>query len=152
MRGPNGEDLPDAILFACTQNAVRSQIAAALMRQLYGKFVYVDSVGVKKGAPDPFVEEVLREIGIELGTGKPKTFEELEDTNFDLVISLSPEAQHKAVDLTRTMAIEVEYWPTYDPTAIEGSRAQRLDAYRQVRNSLLTRLKARFVAGPPPSP
>ena len=144
MRGPNGEELPDAVLFACTQNAVRSPIAAALMRHLYGKFVYVDSVGVKKGMPDPFTAEVLREIGIELGTTKPKTFEELEDTNFDLVISLSPEAHHKAMDLTRTMAVETEYWPTHDPTVIEGSREQRLEAYRQVRNGLMKRLQQRF--------
>jgi protein-tyrosine-phosphatase len=151
MRGPNGEDLPDAILFACTQNAVRSPMAAALMRHLYGKFVYVDSVGVKKGTPDPFAVEILREIGIEMGPGKPKTFEELEDTNFDLVISLSPEAHHKAVDLTRTMAVETEYWPTYDPTVVEGSREQRLEAYRQVRNDLLKRLQARFSVGPAPA-
>lgn len=152
MRGPNGEDLPDAILFACSLNAVRSPIAAALMRHLYGKFVYVDSVGVKKGASDPFAAEVLREIGIDIGAPKPKTFEELEDTNFDLVVSLSPEAQHKAVDLTRTMAVEVEYWPTLDPTAVEGSREQRLQAYRQVRDGLMGRLKERFAAGPPPAP
>jgi protein-tyrosine-phosphatase len=152
MRGPNGEDLPNAVLFACTQNAVRSPIAAALMRHLYGKFVYVDSVGVKKGAPDPFAAEALREIGIEPGAGRPKIFEELEDTNFDLVISLSPEAHHKAVELTRTMAVETEYWPTLDPTAVDGSREQRLDAYRQVRDGLMNRLKARFAVGPPPAP
>jgi protein-tyrosine-phosphatase len=152
MRGPNGEDLPDAILFACTQNAVRSPIAAALMRHLYGKFVYVDSVGVKKGTPDPFAVEILREIGIEPGPIKPKTFEELEDTNFDLVISLSPEAHHKAVDLTRTMAVETEYWPTYDPTVVEGSREQRLEAYRFIRNDLLKRLQQRFAVGPAPAP
>jgi protein-tyrosine-phosphatase len=152
MRGPNGEDLPDAVLFACTQNAVRSPIAAALMRHLYGKFVYVDSVGVKKGALDPFAVEVLKEIGIDVAQHHPKTFDELEDTNFDLVISLSPEAQHKAVDLTRTMAIRVEYWPTYDPTAVEGSRDQRIAAYRTVRDGLLKRIEARFSAGPPPAP
>ena len=152
MRGPNGEDLPDSVLFACTQNAVRSPIAAALMRHLYGKFVHVDSVGVKKSADaDPFAAAVLAEIGIDM-IHKPKTFEELEDTNFELVISLSPEAQHKAVDLTRTMAIDIEYWPTIDPTVVEGSRDQRLEAYRQVRNGLLNRLKERFAVGWAPAP
>ena len=61
------------------------------------------------------------------------TFEELEDLeglNFDLIVTLSPEAHHKALELTRTLAADVEYWPTADPTAIEGSREQRLDAYR----------------------
>jgi protein-tyrosine-phosphatase len=152
MRGPGGEDLPDAVLFACSLNAVRSPIAAALMRHLYGKYVYVDSVGVKKGALDPFAEAVLQEIGIETVPHNPKTFDELEDTNFDLVISLSPEAQHKAVDLTRHMAVQVEYWPTPDPTAVEGSREQRLDAYRAVRDGLLRRLTQRFGVGPTPAP
>ena len=152
MRGPNGEDLPDAVLFACTQNAVRSPIAAALMRHLYGKFVYVDSVGVKKGELDPFAVDVLKEIGIDVAKHHPKTFDELDDTNFDLVISLSPEAQHKAVDMTRTMAVQVEYWPTPDPTAVEGSRTQRLDAYRAVRDGLMKRIETRFSAGPAPAP
>jgi len=152
MRGPNGEDLPAAVLFACSLNAVRSPIAAALMRHLYGKYVYVDSVGVKKGSLDPFAQAVLHEIGIETVPHNPKTFDELEDTNFDLVISLSPEAQHKAVELTRHMAVQVEYWPTPDPTAVEGSREQRLDAYRAVRDGLLQRLTQRFAAGPAPAP
>jgi protein-tyrosine-phosphatase len=152
MRGPNGEDLPDAVLFACSLNAVRSPIAAALMRHRFGKFVYVDSVGVKKGAQDLFAMEVLQEIGIDIGRHAPKTFDELEDTNFDLVISLSPEAQHKAVELTRHMAVQVEYWPTPDPTAVEGSREQCLEAYRAVRDGLLKRLEARFAVGPSPAP
>lgn len=152
MRGPNGEDLPDAVLFACSLNAVRSPLAAALMKHLFGRFVHVDSVGVKKGTADPFAIEVLNEIGIIAPPTAPKTFEELNDTNFDLVISLSPEAHHKALELTRTLAVDVEYWPTMDPTGTEGSRAQRLESYRSVRDGLLKRLKARFLPGPAPAP
>ncbi|NWH07323.1 MAG: arsenate reductase ArsC [Alphaproteobacteria bacterium] len=144
MRGPHGEDLPDAVLFACTMNAIRSPMAAALMRHLFGKFVFVDSVGVKVGETDPLAAEAMAEIGLDLDGHAPKSFEELQDTSFDLIISLSPEAQHKAVDMTRTMAAEVEYWPTLDPSMVEGSREQRLDAYRLVRDQLLARLKARF--------
>ncbi|MBI1330388.1 MAG: low molecular weight phosphatase family protein [Alphaproteobacteria bacterium] len=144
MRGPNGEELPGAVLFACTMNSVRSPLAAALMRSRYGKFVFVDSVGVKAGEADPLVGEVLDEIGLELGKHKPKAFENLEDESFDLVITLSPEAHHKALELTRVSAVEVEYWPTIDPTVFEGSRAQRLEAYRQVRDQLEDRIAARF--------
>jgi len=50
------------------------------------------------------------------------------------------------------MAVQVEYWPTPDPTAVEGSREQRLDAYRAVRDGLLQRLTQRFAAGPAPAP
>jgi len=144
MRGPNGEELPSAVLFACTFNAVRSPMASAIMRHLYGRFVYVHSAGARAGELDPMAVEVMEEIGIEIGKHKPRRFEDLEDTSFDLVIALSPQAQHKAVELTRTMAVEVEYWPTQDPTAVEGSRDQRLDAYRAVRDELMRRIRARF--------
>lgn len=144
MRGPNGEELPGAVLFACTLNSVRSPMAAALMRHLFGKFVYVDSAGTRAGELDPMAVEVMDEMGIEIGKHKPRSFDDLEDTAFDLVVTLSPEAQHKAVELTRTSAVELEYWPTIDPTAVEGSREQRLDAYRMVRDQLMRRIRSRF--------
>ena len=140
-----GSERPHAVLFACTMNAVRSPMAAALLRHLAGKTIYVESAGVKAGSLDPLAVEAMDEIGIEMAAHKPRRFEELEDSSFDLVVSLSPEAQHRAVELTRTAATEVEYWPTFDPTAVEGSREQRLAAYRSVRDSLMTRIKARFV-------
>ena len=146
MRGPNGEELPGAVLFACTLNSVRSPMAAAIMRHLYGRFVYIDSVGTRLGELDPFAVEAMEEIGIEIGRHKPKRFEDLEDTAFDLIVTLSPEAHHKAMELTRTMAVEVEYWPTLDATAVEGSRAQRLDTYRAVRDDLLRHIERRFAA------
>ena len=117
-------DLPDAVLFACTQNSVRTPMAEALLKHLLGHRIYVDSVGVRSREVDPFVLEVMDEIGIDLSKHRPKTFDGLEDTSFDLIISLSPEAQHQAVELTRTMACEVEYWPTLDPSLTEGSRVQ----------------------------
>ena len=144
MRGPNGEELPGAALFACTLNAVRSPMAAAIMRHLYGKFVYVESAGARAGELDPMAVEVMEEVGIEIGRHKPKRFEDLEDASFDLIVTLSPEAHHKAMELTRTMAVTVEYWPTLDPTAFEGSRNQRLDSYRAVRDELMRRIEARF--------
>ena len=141
---------PSNILFACTLNAVRSPMAAALMRHLAGEGIYVESAGVKAGALDPLAVEAMEEIGLKIGQHRPRCFEDLEDGSFDLVITLSPEAQHKAVELTRTAATEVEYWPTIDPTAVEGSREQRLAAYRAVRDQLLGRLKQRFsgLSGP----
>ena len=148
MRGANGEELPAAILFACSMNAVRSPMAAAMMRHLLGRFVYVESAGVRAGALDPLAVEVMEEIGIEIAAHKPRRFEDLEDSSFDLVITLSPEAQHKAMELTRTAATQVEYWPTMDPSAVEGSLEQRRLAYRAVRDSLMARLRARFVDTP----
>jgi len=140
--------LPSAVLFACTMNCVRSVMAAGILRWTHGTRIFVDSVGVRAGDPDGFAIAVMDEIGIDITKHRAKTFEDLEDDSFDLVISLSPEAQHKAVEMTRTVACDVEYWRTFDATLIEGSREQRLDAYRQVRDELFERIKVRFPAVP----
>jgi protein-tyrosine-phosphatase len=150
MRGPNGEELPGAVLFACTMNSVRSVMAFSIMKHLYGKFTYVDAAGVRAGELDPMAVEVMDEIGIEVAKYKPKTFDDMEDsTMFDLCITLSPEAQHRAVDLAHTSAIDIEYWPTHDPTLVEGNREQRLDAYRATRDALMKRIIDRFAEKPP---
>ncbi len=137
-------DLPDAVLFSCTMNAVRSPMAESILKHLLGHRVYVDSAGVRSGELDGFAIEVMDEIGIDISRHKAKTFDTLEDTSFDLIISLSPEAQHSAVELTRTMACDVEFWNTFDPSIVEGNREVRLDAYRQVRDQLLKRITERF--------
>ena len=140
---------PQAVLFACGMNTVRSPMAAALLKQMLGDSLYVGSAGVRKGELDPFAIAAMEEIGIDIHAHRPMTFEELDDLeglNFDLIVTLSPEAHHKALELTRTLAVEVEYWPTADPTAAEGSREQRLSAYREVRDQLLGRIRARFLS------
>ena len=141
-------DLPSAVLFACTENTVRSPMAEAILKYLHGRHIYVDSVGVRKGELDGFAVAVMDEIGIDISRHHPKTFEELEDTSFDLVTSLSPEAQHKAVEMTRVVACDVEFWNTFDPSVIEGSREVRLEAYRQVRDELMRNIKKRFPVRP----
>jgi protein-tyrosine-phosphatase len=138
-----------AVLFACGLNSVRSPIAAALLKQMLGTSLYIGSAGVRKGERDAFAAAAMEEIGIDISAHRPMTFEELDDLeglNFDLIITLAPEAHHKALELTRTLAVEVEYWPTADPTAVEGSREQRLEAYRAVRDELERRIRTRFVA------
>ena len=138
---------PHAVLFACGMNAVRSPMAAALFQQLFGKSIHVGSAGVQKGELDPFAVAALEEIGIDIARHKPVTFEELEELDgldFDLIVTLSPPAHHKALELTHKIGAEVEYWPTVDPTGIEGNREQRLDAYRAVRDELMARIRERF--------
>jgi protein-tyrosine-phosphatase len=140
---------PQAVLFACGYNAVRSPMAAALCRQMFGVPLYVASAGVRKGERDPFAVSVMDEIGIDIAEHEPMTIEELDDLeglNFDLIVTLSPEAHHRALVLTHRIAADVEYWPTADPTAIEGNREQRLEAYREVRDQLGRRIRSRFAA------
>jgi protein-tyrosine-phosphatase len=134
------------VLFACGMNSIRSPIAAGLFKHYFGR-TYVGSAGVRKGEADPFAVAVMEEIGLDIAKHKPITFEELEEwegLNFDLIVTLAPEAHHKALELTRTLAADVEYWPTPDPTATEGSREQRLEAYREVRDQLMRRIRERF--------
>ncbi|HET6320604.1 MAG TPA: low molecular weight phosphatase family protein [Hyphomicrobium sp.] len=139
-------ELPGAVLFACTTNAVRSVMAAAILRHLAGNRAYVASAGVRAGVADSFVTAVMDEIGIDVSGHTPNTLRDLHDTSFDLIVSLSPEAHHQALELTRTMAVDVEYWPTYDATVMvgHGTREQTLADYRDVRDQLFERIKSRF--------
>ena len=129
--------LPSSVLFACTLEldplAHGGGDAEAASRP-----AHLSSIrsACAPAQVDPFAVAVMDEIGIDISQHQAKTFDDLEDTSFDLVVSLSPEAQHQAVELTRTMACEVEFWPVFDPTAVEGSRDERLDAYRVVRDHL----------------
>jgi protein-tyrosine-phosphatase len=139
-------ELPGAVLFACTMNSVRSPMAAAILRHLAGRRVYVESAGVHAGHHDEFVDAVMHEIGIDVRRHAPHTLIDLHDTSFDLIVTLSPEAHHQALELTRTMAVAVEYWPTFDASLMlaSGNREQVLEAYRAVRDTLFRRIKTRF--------
>ena len=143
--------LPASLLFACSENSVRSPMAEALAKRLYGQASYIDSVGVRASDVDGFVASALDEIGIDVRRHHAKTFDDVDASSFDLIVTLSPEAHHRALEFTRGTAAEVEYWPVSDPSAVEGSREMRLDAYRMMRDQLLMRLKARFGASSGPS-
>ncbi len=142
---------PSAVLFACGMNAIRSPMAAIITRSLFPNRIYVRSCGVRSGDRDPFVDAVMAELGLDATGHRPKTFEGLEESGFDLVITLAPEAHHKALEMTRTESVDVEYWPTPDPTLASGSREQILDSYRSVRDQLMLRIKKRFLWTSAPS-
>ena len=147
MVAPSRARNPQSVLFACGFNSVRSPMAESLLQRMFPHALYVKSAGVKKGELDPFAVAVMAELGQDISGHKPMTFEELDDwegLNFDLIITLSPEAHHKALDLTRTLAADVEYWPTFDPTRTDGSREQKLQAYREVCDTLSMRIRKRF--------
>lgn len=140
-----GASRPQSVLFMCGQNVVRSVMAEVLARHYFGRSLYVASAGVRPGENDPFVAAVLDEEGLSIGKHRPHSLEDLEDLNFDLIVTLAPEAHHKALDLTMRYPVEVEYWPTADPTVAQGgAREQVLAAYRQVRDLLDERIRDRF--------
>ncbi|MEQ8965697.1 MAG: arsenate reductase ArsC [Azospirillaceae bacterium] len=138
--------LPSSVLFVCTQNAIRSPMAEAMLKHLHGTHIFVQSAGVREGEIDPFAVAVMEEAGIDLSRHRSRTLEQLDDTSFDLIVTLSPEAHHRALELTRTTAADVIYWPTIDPTHTEGNRETRLAAFRETRDTLMRRIRETFPA------
>ncbi|MBB3389013.1 protein-tyrosine-phosphatase [Rhizobium sp. BK275] len=136
---------PGAILFMCGLNVIRSPMAEVIARSILPANTYIRSAGVRAGERDPFVDVVLEEIGLSLGRRLPQTLEELEDDYFDLIITLSPPAHHAALELTRSNAVDVVYWPTMDPTVATGTREQILDSYREVRDHLAGLIESRLL-------
>jgi len=136
------------VLFACTQNIIRSPMAVGLMQLRYGSRVRVDSVGLRPGEEvSAMAAFVMDELGADIARLRPKGFEffhENEDGPFALIVSLSPEAHHRALGLVPALGLEAEYWPTFDPSLAEGSREQVLEEYRAVRDGLARRISARF--------
>ena len=133
----------------CRMNAVRSPMAESIARSVLPAGTYVASAGVRPGERDPFVDAVLGEVGLSLGRHAPHSLDELEDDYFDLIVTLAPEAHHAALELTRSMAIDVEYWPTLDPTVATGTREQIMHGYRDMRDRLKARIRARFAQDTP---
>jgi protein-tyrosine-phosphatase len=144
--------LPGSVLFACNLNAIRSPMAEGLMKLMHGRRVFVQSAGVRTGELDPFAVTVMDEIGIDIAHHQPRSFADLEDDYFDLVISLSPEAQHWAVELTRNSSCELLFWHMPDPSLIVGNRETRLEAYRDLRERLHERLRTHFPSSGTPGP
>jgi len=135
---------PAAVLFACNMNSIRSPMAAALARRRFGKWLHVESCGVMAGMADPFAEFVMDELGVDMSGHEAKAFEDLEENNFDLIISLTQEADSRAKEITKGLSVETEFWPIPDPTMEAGSRERRLEAFRALRDDLDRRIAARF--------
>ncbi len=135
---------PASVLYLCNHNIIRSPMAEAMTHNLFGREIFTTSAGVRTGTPDPFVGVVMAEKDIDVRNREPKALEDLEDTYFDLIVTLSPTAHHVALLMEHVEAGEVDYWPAADPTVVQGSREQMLDAYRDVRDGLLKRIEQRF--------
>lgn len=136
--------LPSSVLFCCTMNEIRSPMAEGIMKRFHGTRVFVDSAGVHQGQLDPIMVEVMGEIGVDMSRHKPKIFDNLEDDSFDMIIALSPHAQHRAVELTRFINCEARFWNIFDPSLVEGTRDSKVTAYRQVRDQIQQKILELF--------
>ena len=140
------KDTPDegSVLFLCNHNTIRSPMAEALTRSLFPRRLYTESAGLQEGWIDAFVVAVLAEDGIDFGHHEPQLLDHIDDAAFDVIVTLTPSAHHRALELTRTQSVSVEYWPVPDPTATQGSREQRMAAYREARDYIRARIQERF--------
>lgn len=144
--------LPGSVLFCCNHNAVRSPLAEGVMKMLFGSRVFVQSAGVRHDQEvDGFMVAAASEIGVDLSRHRARSLAEMEAwgddvTAYDLIVALSPAAQRMAQEATRHGAVDIEYWPTLDPTGIGESREQRLEAYRQTRDQIVEHIRTRFAS------
>lgn len=144
--------MPGSVLFCCDYNAVRSPMAEGITKKLFGTKIYVQSAGVKNELEiDGFSVAVCAEIGVELVRHRVRTFDQMEQwgddiSAFELIVAMSPAAQRLALEYTRYFSLEVEYWPTMDPTGIGQVRDEKLEAYRQTRDQIVARVNERFGA------
>lgn len=147
------DKIPSSVLFCCDHNAIRSPMAEGMMKRFYGRAAYVQSAGVKNDLEvDGFAIAVCDEIGVPIANHRSRSFDEMQDwgddlSQFDLIVALSPASQRMALEMTRHAHLEVEYWPIMDPTGLAEGREARLAAYRQTRDQIEARMRARF--GPP---
>lgn len=141
---------PQSVLFCCDHNAVRSPMAEAMVKALYGREIYVQSAGVHSDLEiDGFAVAVCEELGIELSAHRVRSFAQMEEwgddlSSFDLIVALSPASQHRAQELTRMYHLDVVYWPILDPTALGTRREEKLEAYRQARDQIRQRILEYF--------
>jgi len=132
------------VLFACAMNSVRSPMAEGLARKWFGARMEVASAGVRALDMDGFALCVMAEIGVAMMGHVPRTLDEVDLAYFDQIVTLSPEAHHRVLEMTRDLSARVEYWPTEDVTRFDGARDQKLAAYREVRDALERRIRKRF--------
>jgi protein-tyrosine-phosphatase len=133
-----------AILFVCTQNAVRSVIAEALFRQLkVADHLNVMSCGVRVGAPDGFAMTVLDELGINVTEHEPRDFEGLSADDFTHIISFSSEARDFVTDWSDGR-VRHDYWPVEPPQISERNRTATLESYKLIRDKIATQLTQVF--------
>ena len=136
--------LPGTVLFACTHNMIRSPIAEGLTKAMFPNTIFVDSCGIYAGVPDGFVITVMEEVGIDMSAHKPKSFADLDDEYFDLIICFSQESYDIAKDFAQGKSTDIAYWPVFDAALASDVRKERLAAYRQVREIISEKLKEQF--------
>jgi len=131
------------VLFLCTGNSARSQMAEGLLRHMAGDRFEVASAGVSPTRLRPEATEVMREIGIDISQQRSKAVDDFVDREFDYVITVCDNANEQCPVFPGTT--NRIHWSFDDPAAVEGDELARLAVFRSVRDEILHRLQL-FVA------
>ena len=136
------------VLFVCTRNSIRSPMAEALAKDLATQGLIrsesFESAGVDPSDVDGFAISVMAELEIDLLRHDSQDLEDVMAKDLDLVITLSDVAAVHAQDLADKSGATLEAWSVEDPSRVEGSREEKLAAYRQTRQALRDKLLQRF--------
>jgi len=141
----SGMGVPDAmtrILFLCTANSCRSQMAEGWARRLHGDKYEAYSAGVEPSALHPLAVRVMKEAGVDISSQTPKHVRVLKDVGFDYVITVCDSARESCPLFPgKTKVIHIDF---QDPATAQGSEQDRLEVFRRVRDQIRN-----FVAGLP---
>src|SRR5881409_1533975 len=131
------------VLFICVHNSARSQMAAALLNKSCGKHFEAKSAGLEPGKLNPLAVEVLREIGIDISKNKtPAVFDVFKSGElFPYVITVCDESEAKGCPIFPGVTKRL-HWSFPDPSALIGSREERLQGTRKVRDQIRARIEA----------
>ncbi len=123
------------VLFVCIHNSARSQMAEELLRKKMGDRVFVQSAGLEPGTLNPYVVEVLQEIGIDISGKATQSVFELfkKGTRYHYVITVCDETSGERCPIFPG-AVKRLHWSLPDPSAFTGSHQEILDYSRNVRN------------------
>ena len=121
------------VLFICTHNSARSQMAEGLLKSLYGKCFEVYSAGTKPTRVSPYAVKVMKEIGIDISNQRSKSIDEFEGIEFDYVITVCDSAKEECPFFPGKVVIHKSF---PDPSSYEGTEEEKLQFFRKVRDTI----------------
>jgi arsenate reductase (thioredoxin) len=133
------------VLFLCTHNSARSQMAEGLLRHLAGDRFEVVSAGTEATFVRPEAIEAMAELGVDISAQSSKTLERYLGEPFDHVVTVCDDANEACPVFPR--AKSQLHWSFRDPSRSEGSAEERLEVFRTVRDEIQGRIRRELIGG-----
>ncbi|ADI01578.1 arsenate reductase ArsC [Syntrophothermus lipocalidus] len=129
------------VLFLCTQNSARSQMAEALMRHMYGDRFDVFSAGTNPGVVNPYAIRAMQELGVDMSSHRSKSVDEFMGQDFDYVVTVCDNARKNCPFFPGKNVIHRAF---RDPAAAKGTKEEVMAVFRQIRDEIQSWLKEQF--------